>query len=224
MVENRSGRPRQGDEIKRVPLSFRTTPALRDELDAAAARTGRSLAQEVEHRLGESFKAEERAGGAVQSAVVGHIQDVMDRVSREMGVPWHEDRDGWAIVRGGLNYIMDRFQPEAAAAPALPDTPIVAAALAGHGERHAAWTQAQREQTLRVVELHMRREGHGLTSAEEEEEKGLLSAMAPDNREPEPEPDLPPDLLAIWRAIEQRKKVVDRAYNGAVAVLPLPEK
>jgi hypothetical protein len=40
---------------KRHPLNMRTTKEIRDRLERAAATAGRSLAQEVEHRLDRSF-------------------------------------------------------------------------------------------------------------------------------------------------------------------------
>ena len=42
-------------EGKRVPLNMRTTREVRAALEEAAAQSGRSLVQEVEHRLGQSF-------------------------------------------------------------------------------------------------------------------------------------------------------------------------
>lgn len=47
--------PRPPDGGKRHPLNMRTTAHLRGRLEAAAVRSGRSLAQEVEHRLEMSF-------------------------------------------------------------------------------------------------------------------------------------------------------------------------
>jgi uncharacterized protein (DUF1778 family) len=40
---------------KRYPLNMRTTKAVRDRLEAAARASGRSLTQEVEFRLEQSF-------------------------------------------------------------------------------------------------------------------------------------------------------------------------
>ncbi len=42
-------------EGKRVPLNMRTTRELRERLEKEAADSGRSLTQEVEHRLKQSF-------------------------------------------------------------------------------------------------------------------------------------------------------------------------
>ncbi|MGA7263433.1 MAG: hypothetical protein WA709_05730 [Stellaceae bacterium] len=50
------GRPRHNaDEIKRHPLTIRTTKALKDRLVEAARHSGRSLAGEIEFRLNQSF-------------------------------------------------------------------------------------------------------------------------------------------------------------------------
>jgi hypothetical protein len=48
---------------KRYPLNMRTTRETRERLEAAAAATGRSLAQEVEARLERSFHQEAVLGG-----------------------------------------------------------------------------------------------------------------------------------------------------------------
>jgi hypothetical protein len=54
--------PRKNDPDtgKRWPLSLRTTKELREGLERAAAKSGRSLAQEVEHRLEASLELEQR--------------------------------------------------------------------------------------------------------------------------------------------------------------------
>ena len=43
-------------EGKRMPLNMRTTREVRAKLELAAADSGRSLVQEVEHRLEQSFE------------------------------------------------------------------------------------------------------------------------------------------------------------------------
>jgi len=50
--------PRKG-QGKRYPLNMRTTKEIREKLERAAAQSGRSLVQEVEHRLQKSFDHEE---------------------------------------------------------------------------------------------------------------------------------------------------------------------
>jgi hypothetical protein len=56
----RPGRPRHhADEAKRCPLAIRTTYSLRYALERASAASGRSLTQEIEYRLWQSFDGSE---------------------------------------------------------------------------------------------------------------------------------------------------------------------
>jgi hypothetical protein len=63
-------------EGKRVPVMTRTTQELRDRIEQAAAASGRSLAQEVEHRLEDSFK--------VNSEILWNI---METIKENKGKP-----------------------------------------------------------------------------------------------------------------------------------------
>jgi DNA-binding CsgD family transcriptional regulator len=46
-------------EGRRPPVSFRTTEDMRDRLERAASAAGRSITQEIEHRLEQSFREED---------------------------------------------------------------------------------------------------------------------------------------------------------------------
>jgi DNA-binding CsgD family transcriptional regulator len=46
-------------EGRRPPVSFRTTEEMRDQLERAASASGRSITQEIEHRLEQSFREED---------------------------------------------------------------------------------------------------------------------------------------------------------------------
>lgn len=52
---------RKRAEGKRYPLNMRTTKEMREKLERAAAKSGRSLVGEVEYRLERSFDREEMA-------------------------------------------------------------------------------------------------------------------------------------------------------------------
>jgi hypothetical protein len=55
----RRGRPRLApDQVKKEPLTIRTTRGLKDALTAAATASGRSLAHEIEFRLERSLLAD----------------------------------------------------------------------------------------------------------------------------------------------------------------------
>lgn len=57
MNDTRRGRPpKHESDVKRIPIGFRTTPEFKAKIDAAAAASGRSLAQEIELRLEQSFR------------------------------------------------------------------------------------------------------------------------------------------------------------------------
>lgn len=86
-------------EGKRVPLNMRTTRETREKLEKSAAGSGRSLAQEVEHRLERSFGEEENLRWAF-SAIIGDealsrtmmlIASVIRVIEEERGLPWRED-------------------------------------------------------------------------------------------------------------------------------------
>lgn len=53
------GRPREGSDLKCAPINVRTTPVLRRRIEEACARSGRSMAKEVECRLHLSFDLED---------------------------------------------------------------------------------------------------------------------------------------------------------------------
>ena len=55
----RGRKPLPPGEGKRVPLNMRTTLQVRGKLDAVARASGRSLVQEVEHRLERSFAVDD---------------------------------------------------------------------------------------------------------------------------------------------------------------------
>src|SRR5690242_4365213 len=61
-------KPRGPFENKRLTLTTRITEDLRKKLEAAAEATGRSLSQEIELRLLESFTAAERLASIEQFA------------------------------------------------------------------------------------------------------------------------------------------------------------
>jgi hypothetical protein len=65
-------------DIKRYPLNMRTTKSLRTKLDAAAKKSGRSLAQEVERRLERSLDFDSHlvmARGDIWSPVLVNRRD-----------------------------------------------------------------------------------------------------------------------------------------------------
>jgi TraY domain len=84
-------------EGKRYPLNMRTTKEIRDQLEAAAAASGRSLTQEVERRLERSFEGEIDAGAVTQtiSRLMGSLKTVEGQIQTRMaaGTLSEPDRD-----------------------------------------------------------------------------------------------------------------------------------
>ncbi len=84
---------------KRVPLNMRTTREIRGDLEKAAANSGRSLAQEVEHRLERSFIEEANLEWAYKQFIGDEAlhraimtANLLIRVTQEdTGVPWYQD-------------------------------------------------------------------------------------------------------------------------------------
>ena len=83
----RKGRTaRHPESGKRYPLNMRTTKAVRDRLEAAARANGRSLTQEVEFRLEQSFLTadmREFITEAVEEATATAIATASVRVKEE---------------------------------------------------------------------------------------------------------------------------------------------
>jgi hypothetical protein len=65
-----------GGTGKRVPMNMRTTQGLRKKINAAARRSGRSLVQEVEHRVERSFMRDE-AHGEIER-IRGHVLGMLN--------------------------------------------------------------------------------------------------------------------------------------------------
>jgi hypothetical protein len=108
-AKNRGGRPTERDEAKRAPINMRITPATRSALDAAAAREGRSLAQEIEQRLERSLELEKAQGGPATAALVATIVADIAEIERLTGKSWAVDNETYfAVRRAVIAAILDR--------------------------------------------------------------------------------------------------------------------
>jgi hypothetical protein len=66
-----------GGAGKRMPMNMRTTAELRRKIDKAAGKSGRSLVQEVEHRVEESFYGDSLEVIYEQLRMICHRQDML---------------------------------------------------------------------------------------------------------------------------------------------------
>ena len=91
------GRKPQGEfSNKRALLATRVTMETRKALDAAARKSGRSLSQEVEHRLRESVKVSDKADRQPESAALAFlVTRLAETVSAVSKLRWHRNR--WCI-------------------------------------------------------------------------------------------------------------------------------
>lgn len=78
-------------EGKRVPLMARTTRAMRYRLEASAAESGRSLAQEVEFLLGEALSR-----SAIETALARIVRREVRDCFAERGGPTFNTPEGLA--------------------------------------------------------------------------------------------------------------------------------
>lgn len=109
-------------EGKRVPMSIRTTTALRGRIDHAALMSGRSLAQEVEFRLELSFHDQDRGyakmmefietvTGSIANGDTGNLLMNLSRaiaaIEKIQGVPWCHDKSKLEAYDLNLKDVME---------------------------------------------------------------------------------------------------------------------
>ena len=92
----RHRRPADSYEVgSRVPLNVRTTRERRQQLEAAADESGRSLLAELEYRLDQSFAVEDRFA----PRTVKIFGDLARSVAGFYGDSWLDDPRRYAMVR-----------------------------------------------------------------------------------------------------------------------------
>lgn len=96
-------------EGKRVPLNMRTTREVRTKLELVAADSGRSLVQEVEHRLEQSFKEDESVGGMRLRALLLLFGTAARLVEHETGKSLFEDWNTWVAVQAAWRRLGVQF-------------------------------------------------------------------------------------------------------------------
>ena len=102
-VKRKRGRPALPPEQgKRYPLNMRTTKTLRDSLSAAHKKSGRSRAQEVEHRLERSMLSDETRfddfGGETPYRLCQAFTGIAKCTEAKTGRSWAEDETTFAIA------------------------------------------------------------------------------------------------------------------------------
>jgi hypothetical protein len=110
MTETKRGRgrpPKADEEVKRHALGVRTTRYLKERLEAAAAMTGRSLAQEVEHRLEQSFRSDPHIGLPLDL-----LRNMIEAAEVRTGQQWTDDYMTWVAVKKASELVLSMHRPE----------------------------------------------------------------------------------------------------------------
>jgi hypothetical protein len=119
-------------EGKRIPLNMRTTATLRDKMKKAANGSGRSLAQEVEARLEQTFAAESHAknefGGQEKYQIFRMLSAASEAIQFRTGKSWLTDEDTatsvnsvWQIL---INELLPNLSPEIVSEKILNASPL----------------------------------------------------------------------------------------------------
>ena len=114
--KRKPGRPPSGPyEDKRKTLSTRITAGLRECLEEAAEATGRSLSQEIEFRLEQSFLREtaqyEAFGGEHVDALMRVLGNAVRLIEATGGKKWQEDRETFTRVKVVTEKLLDALGP-----------------------------------------------------------------------------------------------------------------
>lgn len=102
----------RSDGAKRYPLNMRTTEAVRKQLEEAATASGRSLAQEVEARLSQSFAFEaSEIAEFFKAPLIRMLSSAVKQAELEVGDRWYKSADAAARCRSLILGVMDLMLP-----------------------------------------------------------------------------------------------------------------
>jgi hypothetical protein len=147
------GRPSKGDEAKRHSVGIRTTKALKDKMEVSCAASGRSMAQEIEYRLEQSFRDE--AESADTRTLLRMISSMIFLIEHQTGKSWRDDSDSWLAVKAAVDKVLDDNRPDDTASgqvqaeveAALDKADVTGAALREYEAAHpliAQWRPGSR--------------------------------------------------------------------------------
>src|SRR5262249_13620223 len=133
---------------------------LRNELNAASARSGKSVAEEIRDRVAQSF--------ALESGVDQPSRDFLEIVAAmpteielEMGKRWHTDAGAHFVFGEAILNRLERFKPKGAIAmPADADRPHATVTPTGKDAKSLL------EQLARYIEFQLHRYGAGFSKSE----------------------------------------------------------
>jgi hypothetical protein len=129
--KRKPGRP--PDPVQRVPLSLRVTPQVKGHLDALSSASGRSISQEAELRLEQSFRTEQQAWQPLEAAFGARQAGLMLIIGRLMYAAgamafdykpglhpfskWMDQHNASENVRDAVSHFLTKMIPAAAGQP-----------------------------------------------------------------------------------------------------------
>lgn len=107
--------PRGEFEHKRKTLTTRITEETRTNLEKAAEESGRSLSQEIEFRLEQSFQKQFAVDAAFGSKLRYRQMQILgmaiNLIEEQMGGTWQRDEDTFQQVRDGVITFLETLGP-----------------------------------------------------------------------------------------------------------------
>src|SRR5262245_22340666 len=104
-------KPRGEFRGKSATLTTRITPETRAALERAAAKSDRSLSQEVEARLNLSLRKERTTDARHIRALGEAVMLIARYIERATKKPWNRDANTGQAVRQGCDLLISHFAP-----------------------------------------------------------------------------------------------------------------
>jgi len=109
-----AGRKPQGEiSGKSATLTTRIRPDTREMLEAAAAASGRSVSQEAELRLRQSFRVKDDETPARNKALADVVLMLAQQAEERTGLPWTSDPFTFEVVAEGIRFLLERLEKQA---------------------------------------------------------------------------------------------------------------
>lgn len=106
------------DDAKRAALNIRTTTALKERLQTAGEASGRTMSQEADLRLEQSFAREDEAGSRGVAILGDFTRLAASIIEGQTGKSWTDDADTFFQVSKAIRSFMAANHP--------PDNPVMA--------------------------------------------------------------------------------------------------
>lgn len=107
-----------GEGKKRWILSIRTTADGRQRLVDSADANGRSLSEEIEARLQQTYQSDDAMGGFQNAAFVNLLGATIREAEAQTGKCWRSDPRTWEAVREAVTSQLEARSPAGAVTPA----------------------------------------------------------------------------------------------------------